>query len=108
MGVKHVCFSCRKAFNAPYGATGPERCPECGVAVVVLPHRFRPPKKRDAEKWAAVKYLVDQGFRYEHLNPMDFPIWARGRYGNYVRFPESVRGAKEFVEAYLEFSQKKK
>ena len=100
MGAKHVCFACRKAVNVSYGATGPVRCTDCGGELVVLPHRFRPPKKREAEKWAAAQYLVAQGFWYQHLNPADFPDWTSGGYGNHVRFPESLRVAKEFVEAY--------
>ena len=100
MGAKHVCFACRKAVNVSYGATGPVRCPDCGAALVVLPHRFRPPKKREAQKWAAAQYLVAQGFWYQHLNPADFPNWTTGGYGNHVRFPENLRVAKAFVEAY--------
>jgi len=66
----------------------------------VLPHRFRPPKKREAEKWAAAQYLVAQGFGYQHLNPAHFPGWTTGGYGNHVRFPEKLRVAKAFVAAY--------
>lgn len=100
MGAKRICFNCRKAFNVPYAAKGPTHCPDCGEAVVILPHRFRPPKKRDTEKWATVKYLVDHGFRYEHLNPANSPTWSLTKYGNYVQCPETLREAKEFVETY--------
>ena len=78
MGAKHVCFACREAVNVSYGATGPVRCTDCGADLVVLPHRFRPPKKREAEKWAAAQHLVAQGFWYQHLNPADFPDWTSG------------------------------
>jgi DNA-directed RNA polymerase subunit RPC12/RpoP len=100
MGAKHVCFACRKAVNGSSGATGPVCCPDCGAKLVLLPHRFRPPKKREAEKWAAAQYLVAQGFWDQHLHPADFPDWTTGGYGNYVRFPENLRVAKAFVEAY--------
>jgi LSD1 subclass zinc finger protein len=100
IGAKYVCFGCRKAVNVSSGATGPVRCTDCGAELVVLPQRFRPPKKREAKKWAAAQYLVAQGFWYQHLNPANFPDWTSGGYGNHVRFPEELRVAKEFVEAY--------
>ena len=100
MGAKHVCFACRKAANVPYGATGPVRCTDCGAELVVLPHRFRPPKKREADQWAAVRYLVENGFRYEHLAPGHYPEWATTKFGNYVQYPENLREAKEFIEKY--------
>lgn len=62
MGAKHVCFACRKVVNVSYGAKGPLRCTDCVTDLVVLPHRFRPPKKQEADKWAAAQYLVAQGF----------------------------------------------
>jgi hypothetical protein len=106
MGAKHVCFACRKAFNVPYAALGPKHCPECQAEVVVLPHRFRPPKKRDTDKWAAAKYLVDHGFYFQHLSPTYLPTWTVGGYGNYIRYPENLREAKEFVEAYQTHAKK--
>lgn len=95
---KHVCFACRKSINAPYSAPTPAPCPACGAARVVLPHRFRPPKQRQTEQWAAAQYLVEHGFRYQHLESKYFPAWATE--GIYVRYPENLRAAKEFVEAY--------
>lgn len=100
MGAKHVCFACRKAVNVPYAATGPMRCTDCGAGLVVLPHRFRPPKKREEDKWAVAKYLVDHGYCYQHLLPSNFVGWATTKFGNYVQYPEKLRDAKEFVEKY--------
>ena len=106
MGAKHVCFACRKAVNVPYGAKGPVRCTDCGSELVVLPHRFRPPKKREEDKWATTRYLVEHGYCYEHLAPSHFPEWATTKYGDYVQYPESLREAKEFVEKYGAFTSK--
>lgn len=100
MGAKQVCFACRKAVNVPYGATGPGRCTDCAAELVGLPHRFRPPKKREAAKWAAARYLVEHGFYYQHLAPGHYPGWAITKFGNYVQYPEKLREAKEFVEKY--------
>ena len=106
MGVKHVCFACRKAVNVRYAASGPARCTDCSSNLVVLPHRFRPPKKRETEKWATAQYLVEQGFFYQHLNPADFPGWASGGYGHHVRYPEKLKVAKAFVAAFRVIKRK--
>jgi DNA-directed RNA polymerase subunit RPC12/RpoP len=110
MGAKHVCFSCRKAFNVPYGHTGPNACPDCGQSIVVLPHRFRPPKKRDEQKWETVKYLVSKGFFYEHIGYENLPFAKRPegyKVQNYVRYPENLREAKEFVIIYQAHARSK-
>jgi hypothetical protein len=93
MGAKHVCFTCRHAFNAPYGAVGPTKCPTCSSAIAELSHRFRPPKKREAAKWEVAKYLVDHGFYYQHIyeNP-----WG----GQFMAYPTTMQEAKEFVIIY--------
>ena len=97
---KYVCFACRKVVNTQPSAPGLSACPSCGGEQVVLPHRFRPPKQREAKKWAVVQYLVEHGFRYQHINSAYFPKWPTGGVKNYVRYPKNLRGAKEFVEAY--------
>jgi len=67
--------------------------------MIWMPERFRPPKKADDEKWAAIKYLVEHGFLYHLIyekngnNPRD---------SIKVRFPQTLREAKEFVEKYKE------
>jgi hypothetical protein len=95
-----VCFGCRKAVNGSYDATGPVRCPACEAELVVLPQRFWPPKKQEAQQWAAAQYLVAQGFWHQHLNSADFPDWTSAGYENQVRFPKNLRVANAFVEAY--------
>jgi hypothetical protein len=99
MGAKHVCFTCCQAFNAPYGAVGPTKCPNCGNAIVVLPHRFRPPKKRETAKWEVAKYLVDHGFYYQHIH--EHP-WG----GYLIEYPTTMHQAKAFVKTYQEQASK--
>jgi len=66
--------------------------------MVWMPHRFRPPKKSDDEKWEVVKYLVEHEFKYHHIyednldNNPKFPIS--------VIYPQTLREAKEFVEKF--------
>ena len=93
MGAKHVCFACRQAFNAPYGAIGPTKCPTCGEAIVIMTHRFRPPKKRETAKWEVAKYLLDHGSYYQH-------IYEHSWGGQYMNYQATMQEAKEFVKNY--------
>ncbi|GAA3943452.1 hypothetical protein GCM10022406_27800 [Hymenobacter algoricola] len=107
MGAKHVCFACRKAFNSPHGHIGPQKCPECGEPIVVLPQRFRPPRKGDDDKWATARFLVNHGFYYQHIGLLDAPPAGKGALPQYVPYPETVREAKEFIETYRAWARKK-
>lgn len=84
MGHKKICLDCRLTLNREFddgskGLTYP--CPNCQKEMILLPHRFRPPKKSDEQKWKVVEYLIGQGFRYEHT---------------FRDVPENIRDAKEF------------
>ena len=102
MGDKSVCFDCKKTFNRKFesGLNREYKCPNCGNQMTLLPHRFRPPKTTDKSKWDTVKFLVDNGFYYQHIyehlennNRINQPE-------NYVEYPDNLRDAKEFVEKY--------
>jgi len=95
MGHKNVCFKCRKSQNlgSNFDNIRKSKCPECGVIMKLMPHRFRPPKKQDEKKWEVVKYLVSEGFEYQHI--LDDEI-----INTYVPYPETMNQAKEFVEKY--------
>jgi len=84
MGHKKICLDCRLTLNREFDDGSTEMkypCPKCQQQMILLPHRFRPPKKSDEKKWKAVEYLINQGFRYEKV-------------GKTV--PENLRDAKEF------------
>ena len=53
MGHKKVCLDCKISFNREFdnGLELTYPCPECGKSMTLLPHRFRPPKKTDENKW---------------------------------------------------------
>lgn len=92
MGHKKVCLECRKAFSI-YNNGAEEvklTCPQCGVKVVLMPHRFRPPKKEDIKQWSLIRFLIENGFLYQHV------------YENhqYVKYPSSMDEAKEFVTKF--------
>ena len=102
MGHKVVCLDCRKSFSQ--GTDFEDRkdavCPYCGQQMILLPHRFRPPKKTDLKKWETVKYLVENGFCFQHIyetiEKKEHYNWTE----KYVEYPENLKDAKEFVEKY--------
>jgi hypothetical protein len=85
MGYKKLCVNCRLTLNIELNYSDKKLeypCPNCQFSMMILPHRFRPPKKSDDHKWKVVEYLLSQGFRYEHAG----------------KVPENLRDAKEFWE----------
>jgi DNA-directed RNA polymerase subunit RPC12/RpoP len=102
MGNKSVCFNCKKSFSF-FNAEAQKVCPECKGEVFVYPHRFRTPKKDDIKKWAVVEYLKENDFFYQHISKEYEYIDANGIVricSGYVKIPETMREAKEFVEGY--------
>lgn len=111
MGYKSVCIECRKSLNRPLDSDSKRLypCSECGKAMVLLSHRFRPPKKNDDRKWATVKFLIEHGFYYDHIYKKTETIktdYGLISYQNYATYPENVVDAKEFVEKYKDQARK--
>ncbi len=101
MGHKVVCLNCQIAFS--HGTNFNDRrdstCPSCGQLMMDLPHRFRPPKKTDDRKWQVVKYLIENGFYYQHIyDNNESNNYYKPQ--NYVEYPDNIMDAKEFVEKY--------
>lgn len=99
---KKLCLTCRKSFNisSEDSALSNFRCPECGNQAIAVTHRFRPPKADDKRKWEVVKFLIENGFSYQHI-----PIYEPDRHGiqrfiSYARYPENMIDAVEFVEKH--------
>lgn len=91
MGYKNVCLNCRIAKNlgTDYDNFHDANCSHCGAPMVFVNHSFRPPKKTDSKSWEVVKYLINHGFKYKHLN--DFEK------GSYATYPKTMKEAEEFV-----------
>ncbi len=108
MGYKSVCLECRKSLNRELDSSSDRLypCSECGKPMTLLPHRFRPPKKTDDKKWETVKYLIENGFYYQHVYQKVETKNARTTYENYAEYPDNIRDAKEFVEKYKEQARK--
>ena len=98
MGYKDVCLTCRKAFNRGTNVDTPKKakCSECGNETVSVNHKFQPPRKLDKKKWEVVAYLIEHGFRYDHV----YEEICYGLYLQYGRYPENMNEAKEFVESF--------
>lgn len=75
-------------------------CPKCGKPMLLLPHRFRPPKKNDDKGWELVNYLIENGFRFQHIYQLGSDDYNKKLTDNYISYPKNLRDAKEFVEKY--------
>jgi len=97
MGYKNICFECRKAFNqgTDFNIIRKAKCPNCGMEMEQVTHHFRPPKQKDIKKWETAKYLMRNGFIYQHI----YKIVGSGLL---VKYPENMRDAKEFINKYKE------
>ncbi len=106
MGNKVVCLDCRKSFSqgTDYNNRRVANCPDCGKPMVFLSHRFRPPKKTETQKWEVVRFLVANGFDYDHVYEKMEIIRGCKVYSSYAKYPENLGEANEFVEKYRDQS----
>jgi hypothetical protein len=104
MGYKAVCFDCRKAFNfnAHTESNSHLKCPECTQPLVLIDHKFRPPKKSDIKAWAVAKFLCENGFPYHRVyKEIDENIFK-----NHASYPSTMKEAIAFIETYKEQARK--
>lgn len=102
MGQKKVCLDCRKAFNISNNIDNYVLiCPQCNKESIELSHLFQPPKMNDIKKWEVVKFLIDNGCRFNHIREVNFTD-KNESYGNYIKYPVSIKEAIEFVRLYKE------
>ena len=109
MGHKVVCLDCKKSFSqgTDFNNRKEANCPDCGKQMVLIPHRFRPPKKSEEKKWETVRFLIDNGFYYQHIyETVTKTINGFTKYENLVPYPDNIRDAKEFVERYKNQARK--
>lgn len=102
MGHKIICLDCKKSFS--HGTNFNDRketnCPNCGKQMTPLPHRFRSPKMTDDKKWETVKFLIANGFYYQHIYERIEIKNGITSYQNYVAYPDNIKDAKEFIKKY--------
>lgn len=108
MGHKLVCIDCKKAFNQGTNLENikESNCPNCGKQMILFSHRFRPPKMTDTKKWETVRFLIENGFYYQHIYEIVETKNGITTYENHVEYPDNIRDAKEFVEKYKNQSRK--
>jgi len=68
--------------------------------MLILPHRFRPPKKTDLKGWQLTRFLIDNGFPYHHIYQVGKSELVKYKDNNYVPYPKNMRDAKEFIAQY--------
>lgn len=102
MGHKKVCLECKLTLNRPFdsGSELTYPCPECGKSMTLLPHRFRPPKKSENKKWETIKFLIDNGFYFQHIYEKSETKNGVTSYQNYVAYPDNLSDAQDFVIKY--------
>jgi len=81
-------------------------CPKCGKSMILLPHRFRPPRKSDDKGWELVEYLINKGFYFQHIYQVGSNEYFKKATDNYVPYPKNIRDAKEFVLKYKDQARK--
>ncbi|GGK80937.1 hypothetical protein GCM10011405_30850 [Rufibacter glacialis] len=74
--------------------------------MILIPHRFRPPKRTDYKRWKTVGFFIDNGFKYQHIykyTDLNIKLLTEN-----VEYPETLKEAKEFVETFKAQSYKSK
>lgn len=112
MGHKKVCLNCRLTFNRDFDNSTKEKnynCSQCGKEMILLPHRFRPPKKTEEKKWQTIEFLIQNGFYFQHIfDPKEDIKNLCPKTKKYVEYPQNLREAIDFVEKYASQAINKK
>ncbi|MGN7205704.1 hypothetical protein ACTHQF_15635 [Pedobacter sp. SAFR-022] len=100
--TKKICFNCQKSFSITDRQSNhfEFKCPKCHGQAFLFTHRFRPPKASDDKKWQVVKFLFENGFRFQHISNYVPDHHGILRFSNFARYPENMIDALEFVETY--------
>ena len=95
-GMSFACLDCRKAFKRHVDIEDiPSHlpCPQCRGAAHNFGRNFKPPKQTDVSQWQKVRYLFENGFRFQKIRV------GPGHHDT-VPYPETLEDAKEFVAKY--------
>ena len=104
MGHKKVCLKCYRVENLGVDLRDSQigKCPECSNLMILINQRFRPPKKSDKKGWELVKFLISEGFPYQHIYKGGNSEYSKSESNNYIEYPNTLKEAKEFVLKYSE------
>lgn len=90
-----ACFECRVSFKRPYaGGAWVRKCPQCGGRAIGLSRNFKPPARADLAQWIKVRFLVQNGFVFQHV--ADVP------------YPKTLRAARAFVDKYRHYAVRRR
>lgn len=108
MGHKKVCLDCKICLNLDVSDYTAEKypCSKCGKEMTLLPHRFRPPKKTHDKAWLLVKFLIENGFYFQHIYQEGSSDYNKKVTDNYVPYPKNLKEAKEFITTYKNQARK--
>ena len=68
--------------------------------MILVNHRFRPPKKNDKKKWELVEFLITNGFPFQHIYKKAKSEYYKTQSDNYVEYPKTMEEARDFVIKY--------
>jgi predicted RNA-binding Zn-ribbon protein involved in translation (DUF1610 family) len=110
MGNKKLCLSCKKSFSIlrERGGLSNFKCPQCRNQAIIVTHRFRSPKIEDKRKWNVVKFLIENGFKYQHISIYEPDCHGIQRFVAYAHYPLNMIDAIEFVNTYRDQAFKDK
>lgn len=94
----YVCLGCRKSFKKTYREQ-PRSCPNCRGDLIRLSPNFSAPKSNDIKQWEKVAFLISHGFLFHHVYKYK---WG----GGYVKYPQTLTEAREFVVKYKHWAVK--
>ncbi|MDR7210995.1 hypothetical protein [Flavobacterium piscis] len=97
MGYKNICLECRTSYSKgnDYENQVESNCPQCGKKMILVNHKFKPPKKSDTKNWEMVKLLVENGFKFQAVyEQIEKGIFLK------VNYPKNISDAKEFIKKY--------
>ena len=93
MGNKSVCINCKITFSygMDYNDIISRKCPQCRDKMINVNYKFEAPKKSRIKEWEAIKYLLENGFYFQHIYDEN---------NRYVKYPKNIKDAKIFVEKF--------
>lgn len=99
MAHKKICLKCRISFsintNSELENNKVVNCSNCHEAMLIVHHKFKPPKRNDLKKWKFVELLVNNGFLFQSVyENISVGVFLK------VDYPKNLKEAKEFVEKH--------
>ena len=99
-----VCLECCKSFKREYDLLPKDypvelKCPNCGGTTYNFGRHFKPPKSTDKKQWDKIRFLFENGFRFQKIRIDD-------SHQHTVPYPKTLTEAKEFIKKYKEYALK--